>query len=114
MTPEGFTKVGEIRVSLLWMNVAAILISFPVTILFAVAENQLHGFPAEATGWHAVYFLAAFGIQVVLHELLHAIGYVRLGGLHWNQLKFGFNWKAFVPYCNCLSPVALRPFQWTG
>ena len=68
----------------------------------------------DPSGWDILWFVAVFTAQVIVHELLHAVGYMVLGKLHWKQLKFGVNWKAMAPYCNCLFPIALRPFRWSA
>ena len=107
---EGFTKVGEMRVSLLSGNVIGILISIPVTLLFMVAEFLLFGLP-ELAWWQLCYFATGFGIQIIIHESLHAIGYIFDGGLRRDQLKFGVNWKGLAPYCIFLSPIAMPPFR---
>ncbi len=107
---EGFTKIGEMRVSLLTVNVIGTLISIPVLLLFAAAELLL--FRHSELGWRQLcYFVAGFGLQTIMHELFHAIGYIFDGGLRWNQVKFGVNWKGLSPYCICLSPIALPPFR---
>ena len=110
MDTGGFTKVGEIRIRLWWVNVIALVITVPVMLLFAVAETKLHG-PASPTGWDLLCFGVAYGIQLAIHELLHAVGYIGFGGLRGNELKFGINWKALAPFCNCLSPVRIDSFR---
>jgi len=108
-----FIKVGEIRVSLLWINTAAILVSIPIVIVFIRGEIVLFGVP-RMHWWELFCFLAGFCIQAFTHELLHGFGYSVDGGLRWSQLKFGVNWKALAPYCICLSPVAMPPFRRTA
>jgi hypothetical protein len=113
MEEPRFTKVGEIRVSLLRVNIIGILISIPVTVAFVVAEIHLHGISSPSV-LDLLFFVIGFLFQIVIHELLHAVGYTAFGGLRWNQLKFGINWKYLAPYCICLSPVALPRFRWSG
>ena len=110
MNADSYTKVGEVRISLWWVNVIGLVIAIPVALLFLIAETALHG-PDSPTVWHLLYFSVTFTMQLAVHELLHAVGYIRFGGLHWNELKFGFNWKAFAVYCNCLSPVRIDHFR---
>ena len=110
MNTGSYTKVGEIRISLWWVNVIGFIIAIPVALFFMVAETALHG-PDSPTVWHLLYFCVTFSIQLVVHELLHAVGYIRFGGLYWNELKFGFSWRALAVFCNCLSPVRIDHFR---
>jgi hypothetical protein len=110
MDERRFVKVGEIRISPLQVNLIAIILSVPVVILFGLVEYLCHGSPSPEVV-DLVYLVVAFLTLIGVHESLHAVGYTTFGGLSWQHLKFGVNWKAFAPYCNCLSPVALSSFR---
>ncbi len=52
-----------------------------------------------------------FLASIVVHELLHAIGYVYVGKASWKQVKFGFSWKGLAPYAHCRVPMKLAQYR---
>lgn len=48
-------------------------------------------------------------ISIVVHELIHGIGYW-LGGANWSEIKFGF--KKATPYAHCTIPLKLAGYRW--
>ena len=59
----------------------------------------------------SVVFLAAVLVGVVLHELLHAVGYRYFALVPWEQIQFGVNWKAVIPYATCPRPVPASAYR---
>lgn len=49
--------------------------------------------------------LAIFLAGIILHELLHALGWVFFTKNKWKSIKFGFKWEFFTPYCHCKEPL---------
>lgn len=41
----------------------------------------------------------------ILHELLHAIGFLIFGKVNWSDIAFGVKWKSLTPYGYCKIPV---------
>jgi len=41
----------------------------------------------------------------ILHELLHAIGFLIFGNVNWSDIAFGMKWKSLTPYGYCKIPV---------
>lgn len=58
-----------------------------------------------------VVSLVVFFISIVIHEGLHGIGY-RLAGASWKEIKFGFLWKALMPYAHCRIPLRADAYRW--
>ena len=50
-------------------------------------------------------------ILVVVHEVLHAIGWKFAGGLSFRDFKFGIAWKTLSPYCHASQPMAARAYR---
>ncbi len=52
-----------------------------------------------------------FFLSVIVHELLHAIGYWLVGGAPLSRIKFGFSWQGFVPYTHCDEPLQTTAYR---
>jgi hypothetical protein len=59
--------------------------------------------------WAAPIFI----VSVVIHELLHALGYV-LSGAARRDIAFGFHWKALLPYAHCKIPLSVSAYRFSG
>jgi hypothetical protein len=54
-----------------------------------------------------VYFL----VGIVLHELLHGLGWVVFGRKSLRSLQFGVMWKYLAPYAHCNEPVKVSAYR---
>jgi len=50
--------------------------------------------------------LLVFALSILVHELLHAVGFWLVGGAPLRQIHFGFSWAGLAPFAHC--PVPLR------
>lgn len=48
---------------------------------------------------------------IIIHELLHGIGWSRYTKKGWRSIKFGIEWKYLTPYCHCTEPLRLKPYR---
>ena len=86
-------------------------------LLVCVAPYVLVWGPASliaglgAMGW---WVLPVLVVAVVVHELLHGLGWKLFGGLAWSDIKFGFQWKALMPYAHAKVPMTARAYRWGG
>ncbi|MBM7097701.1 DUF3267 domain-containing protein [Bacillus sp. H-16] len=48
---------------------------------------------------------------IVVHEFLHAAGYVYIGKASWRDVKFGIIWKQFMPYAHCRVPLRINHYR---
>lgn len=55
--------------------------------------------------------LLVFGVSIVVHELLHALGFWLVGGVPWRRIKFGFSWQGFAPYAHCRDPLNTTAYR---
>lgn len=53
-------------------------------------------------------FLAIIAVSVTLHELLHGLGWMVAGSLHWQDVHFHLS--AMMPTTNCEIPLAKRAY----
>lgn len=56
--------------------------------------------------------LAIFIVSVLVHELLHAVGFVYVGKADWSTVTFGFNWRGMAPYAHCFEPMPVQSYRW--
>ena len=62
-------------------------------------------------GWWSIGVILA---GIFVHELLHGLGWKWFGGLRWADIKFGFQWKALMPYAHAEVPMTARAYRWGG
>jgi len=55
--------------------------------------------------------ILVFGLSLIVHELLHAIGYWLVGGASLSKIKFGFSWQGFAPYAHCQVPLQTTAYR---
>ncbi len=55
--------------------------------------------------------ILVFGLSLIVHELLHAIGYWLVGGAPLSKIKFGFSWQGFAPYAHCQVPLQTTAYR---
>lgn len=48
---------------------------------------------------------------IVLHEGLHAIGWIVFGKLPFSRVRFGFKLRALTPYAHLRGPVQLKTYR---
>jgi hypothetical protein len=49
--------------------------------------------------------------SMVVHEGLHALGFVWVGGVGKTAVSFGMNWRAFTPYAHCREPLTATAYR---
>ncbi|WP_420643403.1 DUF3267 domain-containing protein [Candidatus Leptofilum sp.] len=50
-------------------------------------------------------------VSIVVHELLHAVGFWLVGGVPWRRIKFGFSWQGLAPYAHCRDPLQTAAYR---
>lgn len=55
--------------------------------------------------------VAVFIGSIIVHEILHALGFVLFGGVAWSAIRFGFNWRALAAYACCRVPVPASAYR---
>jgi hypothetical protein len=56
-----------------------------------------------------ILFIGAILIGVILHELLHAIGWMVIGKVKWHDIEFGI--MSLTPYAHCKVPVSASTYR---
>ena len=50
-------------------------------------------------------------IGIVIHELLHGLGWSFYAKKGWKSISFGIVWKYLTPYCHCEESLNLRAYR---
>jgi hypothetical protein len=89
-----------------------VIIGLPVVLYGLIwRENALAVYTgASSVVTVTLLALAVFFVSIVIHEAIHGIGY-RMGGVAWDEIKFGFQWKAMMPYAHCKAPMRAGAYK---
>ena len=83
-----------------------------VNVLFIVLHHMLWGTESfVATFRHplaGITLLLSYPLGIILHEVLHAVGFVMYGA-PWKSIRFGM--LKLTAYCQCNSPVSAQGFR---
>ncbi len=65
------------------------------------------------SGWEPFYtfFIPVLLAGIIMHELLHGVGWSFFLPDGMRSVKFGVNWKFLAPYCHCKRPMKVRHYR---
>ena len=92
-------------------NLIALFTSIPVAVAQFGFFILMHGTAGLETTWNSVLLIALVLFGIVVHELLHGIGWVLFGRKPFSTIKFGFQWKTFTPYAHLTEPVEINAYR---
>lgn len=92
--------------------VYGILCAFPFVLVFGLMYRLLlveRAYLLEVSGlsFYCI-FIAIIVISVVIHELLHGVGWAAASGKGWNVVRFNIN--AMMPSCACKTVLEKRAY----
>jgi hypothetical protein len=95
-------------------NLLGMLAMIPLIALIVLPFSLLHGWlaAAESLAWlggHFLPFVVIFVASVILHEGLHALGWLVFGGVPWSQIRFGIN--TATPYAHTSAAMQARAYR---
>lgn len=106
----------DATLSLAWANMVALLMLPLVYLLFFLPYQLIWG----RSPFEAVIYLQAANLPIILlvfvggilvHELLHAAGYLWVGGVPKTAVKIGMKWAYLTPYAHCKAPLTARAYR---
>ena len=50
-------------------------------------------------------FIPTLGFGGLVHEILHALGWMLFGQVPCEAIRFGFSWRGLMPYTHCKVPL---------
>lgn len=106
---ENITEdAAKVQIKVLPLIVLLLAITFlPIVLLYDIDRVKYEFL--NLFQWQII--LPVFVVGVIIHELLHGIGWMIAGRVPWRYMKFGFNWKGMVPYAHCSMPMPLSQYR---
>jgi len=101
---------SEITVSKLEVNLYVLAITAAATAVFAGAAWMAHGDLLGVANPH-LWLLFSLLLGIVLHEVLHGLGYQVWGKMGWEGMRFGVSLKGIMLYCHARRPMPLRAYR---
>lgn len=114
------TNRRELTVSMLAANAYALITGFlPALLLPALyalfwgSEGVQRGLDRlfDFEGGQMVLLLLLLIPGTVVHELLHAAGWIYFGKVGRDAIRFGFQWKTLTPYAHCRVPLPASAYR---
>jgi hypothetical protein len=120
-TPIDDYRKEELTLDALRANVVAVLMSFPVLLVFVggfflvnfelldlqAVRHELNFWATPLGGFFILLIILA---GVVVHELIHGLTFALFAKSGFRSVQFGILVKSFTPYCHCKEP--LRVWQY--
>jgi hypothetical protein len=96
------------------VNLASVPLSLLILVACALPYLLLWGPASLGAGFSQIglWFIPVFILGVVVHELLHGLGWLWWGKLAPADIKFGFHWKVLMPYAHARTPMGVRAYRW--
>lgn len=101
----------DLSISMERANVIVLFTSLPVAIAQFVVFVMLHGMERVYPTWSPTFLVLALLSGIVVHELVHATGWVLFGRKPFSSVKFGFQWKTLTPYAHLKEPVEVNAYR---
>jgi hypothetical protein len=97
-------------------NVLAVPLMLAVLAVCGAAFGAMWGWAALGRGveeaLRLVVFVPVFIGGILVHEGLHGFGWKVFGGVPRGAIRFGFAWKALMPYAHCTVPLRAQAYRW--
>lgn len=112
--PSGFPPLRDLSISLERANVVAAVL-LPLLVVVCIGSFWLlWGWGSLAEGASDVFltwlFLPAFLAAIVIHEALHAVGFL-IAGSPRSALHFGIDRSTLSPFAGCRVPVTVAAYR---
>lgn len=113
---QGYECIEKI-ISPLKANLLGLLVMIPFAVLAFIVyfvfspDKSLVEISWLSNFWISyVFFIVCFFALIFIHELIHGICFSHFNPLKWKSVSFGFNVKAFAPYCTCSEPLTKKAY----
>ena len=105
MVQNGYSRV-ELTVGIVKANVFAIVLLVPLFIIgFGLFLLNNKSFSGSFTATAMLLLLPVFLALIVIHELIHGVGWAIFAEHGFKDIEFGFMKQYLTPYCTCLVPL---------
>ena len=106
MEEQGYRKT-LLTVSILWANVFAIFLLLAVAVIGIVLFVLKYDDPfGKLSILESVILIIIFLALIVIHELIHGIGWALFTKDGFKDIEFGVMLDSLTPYCTCSQPLS--------
>ena len=108
----------EYTISIAKANALAIALIAPIGLIESLPMIIFHSLSFSAFK-ELTFATATFGLLkltavitlgIVVHELLHGLGWMFFCKKKWRSISFGIKWEYMTPYCHCSEPLKRGQF----
>ena len=101
----------EVTVDPEYMNQKSLIYTVIIGLLASIAYFSIWGFHFDF-GFEILWkFYLGYLIGIILHEGLHAFGFIVFGKVKMSDIKFGFIWKYITPYAHCKVSMKVKSYR---
>ncbi len=104
------SKLAEVRVSKLVLNVVAGLLTVPLCVVGIVLAHLLPHH-IEVAPWHLAALLVAIILVIPVHEALHGLGLRLFSRVSRREMRFGLFPGSLIFYCHCSVPISIAAYR---
>ena len=101
----------DLSVSIERANIIVLVIGIPLAVLMFWAFSFLHDAEKMQTTWNTFVFLFVILLGIIVHELIHGIGWVIFGKQPFSNIKFGILWSSLTPYAHLKVPIEVNAYR---
>jgi hypothetical protein len=109
--PEGYEDVSIPLTKIVREATILGIVMLVVPLLIYILIHGWGAFWATALGYDWLTALIAIVALIVIHELIHAVGWKVFGKLRWQDLTFGIDRKTLSPYCHAKVPMRADAYR---
>jgi pimeloyl-ACP methyl ester carboxylesterase len=102
------TMLQANMIAILLVPIAFALFLGPFWLIWGEFVTEAQGVMDTAVWLRAILIFLG---SIVVHELLHAIGYIYVGKARWSEVKFGFSWRGLAPYAHCHAVMNMSAYR---
>ena len=103
MEQQGYTR-HDLTISIGKANLFAVLFLIPLFVI-GYGLNYLVNHKFDIANFNLLYFLVAYVVLIVVHELIHGLFWGLSTPHHFKDIEFGVLRSSMTPYCTCLVPL---------
>ena len=99
----------DFSISMTRANLIVIVLSIPLIVLQIALFTSLYG--AQGTEASIIPLFVIIVLGIFVHELIHGVTWMIIGGKDFSAVKFGFQWKTVTPYAHLKEPMEVNVYR---
>ncbi|AIE61091.1 DUF3267 domain-containing protein [Bacillus methanolicus] len=98
--------------SVLAVTIASFALTIGLIIIVAIMHGLLHNkSDFQITLGSLLFFIVCFLIGIIVHEIMHIIGFRYAGKVPWNKIVWGIDWKKGVAYAQSKNVIKVKEMR---